>query len=183
MTEMKSTRPQRVEYIGFADGWSTRICKRRFRVPAEREALKYYSRRFRVTCFVIHLQPLEQGRFRWIKAERLHLLGKPIASFRIIVRPGRYDLVAPALDLILRFLFAVSVKPFNHFLIARALLDLRLEIVAFHAFEAKEHVIHRTIEMIFPDVAGHESAAFVNRASKNRVAADANARTTRRFPR
>ena len=136
-----------------------------------------------MTCFVIHLQPLEQGRFRWIKAERLYLLGKPIASFWIIVRPGRYDLVTPALDFFLRFLFAISVKPFNHFLIARALLNLRLEIIAFHPFEAKEHVIHRTIEMIFPDIARHESAAFVDRASKNRVAADPNAWTARRFPR
>src|SRR5436190_2104168 len=76
-----------------------------------------------------------------------------------------------------------NAKPFNHFLIARALLDLRLEIIAFHAFEAKEHVIHRTIEMIFPDIARHESAAFVDRASKNRVATDPNAWTARRFPR
>ena len=98
------------------------------------------------------------------------------------MRPGRYDLVTPALDFFLRFLFAISVKPFNHFLIARALLDLRLEIIAFHAFEAKEHVIHRTIEMIFPDIARHESAAFVDRASKNRVAADPNPWTARRFP-
>src|SRR6266478_997215 len=141
------------------------------------------SRRFRVRDLVIHLQPLEQGRLRRIKAERLYLFGKPIAPLRIVMRPGCYDLVAPAFDFFLRFLFAISVKPFNHFLITRPLLDLRLEIVAFYALKAKEHVIDWAIEMIFADVPSHERAAFVNRASKNRVTTNPNARTARRFPR
>jgi hypothetical protein len=100
---------------------------------------------------------------------------------RVSLFPGLH-FVAPPLDLSWGFLFAASVKPFDYFLVACALLDLRFEIVAFHSFETKKHVIERTIEMIFANVPSHERAAFVDRSAKYGIAANSNVRTTRRFP-
>ena len=68
------------------------------------------------------------------------------------------------------------------FLVARALFDLRFEVVTVHTFETKEHVIEWTIEMIFADVPGDERAAFIDRSPENCIAADANTWTARRFP-
>jgi hypothetical protein len=54
---------------------------------------------------------------------------------------------------------AVSIEPPDHFLIACAILDLRFEIVALHAFETKQRVIERTIEVIFANISRYQRAA------------------------
>jgi hypothetical protein len=59
----------------------------------------------------------------------------------MVVETACLHFVSPAFDFIRRFLFVGLIKPFHDFLVACALLDLRLEIVALHTFEAKEHVI------------------------------------------
>src|SRR6266480_4171867 len=146
--------------------------------------MPHKSRGFlRVGDSIVDFQPLEGCRLRRIEPEFLDLFAEELALFRVIIETACLDLFGPTFDFLRRFLFAALIEPLDYFLVARALLDLRFEIVAFHAFETKEHVIQRTIEVIFPDIARHESAAFVDRASKNRVAADPNARTARRFPR
>ena len=99
----------------------------------------------------------------------------------MIVETACFHLFGPAFDFFRHFLFAALIEPLDHLLITRALLDLRFEIGAVHAFETKEHVIKRTIEMIFADVPCHERAAFVDGAAKNGVAANSNVRTARRF--
>ena len=85
------------------------------------------------------------------------------------------------LDLIRRLFLAVLIEPLRHLLIARAVLDLRLEVVALHPFESKEHVIERTIEMIFANISRDQRATFVDRPSENGVTANANTRTARCF--
>ena len=75
----------------------------------------------------------------------------------------------------------VLIEPFDDLLIACSLLDLRFEIISPYAFESEEHVIERTIEMIFADVPRHQCPALVDRAAKNRVTPDANTRTARRL--
>src|SRR5438309_7461851 len=138
---------------------------------------------FRVRYLVVQFQPLKRRGLCRIEPELLGLLAEEIALFGIIVEAVHFHFLAPAFDFFRRFLFAVAVEPFNDFLIARTLLDLRFEVVPFYAFEPKEHVIKRTVKMIFADVASHERATFVDRTSKNRVAANPNAGTARRFPR
>src|SRR5213594_572058 len=91
------------------------------------------------------------------------------------------DFIAPALDFVRHLLLAIAIEPFHHFLIASAIFDLRFEIGPLHAFEAEERVVERTIEMVFADVAGDEGAAFVERAPKNCVTANADAWTARCF--
>jgi hypothetical protein len=75
----------------------------------------------------------------------------------------------------------VVVEPVRHFLIGRAFLDFRFEIVALHALETEKHVIEGTIEMIFANVAAQQRATFVVGAAQNDVAANAHPRAARRF--
>ena len=93
----------------------------------------------------------------------------------MIVETACLYLFSPTFDFLRRSLFAVCIKPFDHLLVACALLDLRFEILTLHAFEAEQHVIERAIEVVLSDVPGHERAAFVDRAPENRVAAHSNA--------
>ncbi len=74
--------------------------------------------------------------------------------------------------------FAVPCEPIhiNHVRVGRVRLHLCLEIVSRHALEAEEHVIQRTIEMVFADIAGEECAAFIRGARENCVPAEAGAR-------
>jgi hypothetical protein len=136
----------------------------------------------RVRNSIVDLQPLERRRLRRIEPKFLALFDKELVLFQIVVETAGLHFFAPAFDLRRCFLLAASVEPFNHLLVARALLDLRFEISAFYAFEAEERAIQRTIEMIFPDVPRYERPAFIDCAAKNGVTAHANARTTRRFP-
>src|ERR1700730_6558243 len=111
-----------------------------------------------MACFVVDFQPIKQGCLCRIEAERFRLFNKPIASPWIFVWSGRLYLIAPALYFIGRFLFAVGIQPFRHLLIARAILDLCFEIRSLYPLESKKHVIKRTIEMIFTNVAGDQGA-------------------------
>ena len=86
----------------------------------------------------------------------------------MIVKAACLDLISPTFDFVRRFLFARLVEPFDYFLVACALFDLRFEIVAFHPFETKDHVIQRTIEVIFANISCHQCATFIDRAAKNR---------------
>src|ERR1700736_6707425 len=108
-------------------------------------------RRFLVAHPVVNFEPIEQCRLSWIEPERFHLLDEPVAPLRIIVGICRRDLVAPAFDFIRRFLLAIGIQPLRHLLVARAALDLRLEIRAFYSLKPEEHIIERTIEMVFAD--------------------------------
>src|SRR5207249_779819 len=140
------------------------------------------SRSFlRVTDFIVDLQPLECCRLRRIEAEFPGLFAEEFAFFRMIVETARLDFFSPPFDFLRRFLFAARVKPLDHLLVTRALLDLRFEILALHALETEQHVIERTIEVVFADLPRHQRAAFIDGASKNGEAADSNARTPRCF--
>ena len=54
-----------------------------------------------------------------------------------------------------RLFLAVKLEPLRHLLVARAIFDLGLEIRTFYALKTKQHVIERTIKVIFADIAGH----------------------------
>ena len=137
----------------------------------------------RMAHSIVDFEPLECRRLCRIESEFFAFLGEEIALFRMVVKTARLHLFGPAFDFLRRFLLAACIEPFDHLLVACALLDLRFEIVARYALESEENVVERTIEMIFADIPHHERATFINRASENCIAANANARTARRFPR
>ena len=91
----------------------------------------------------------------------------------MVVETAGLHFVSPAFDFLLRFLFAGLVEPFDHFLVACALLDLRFEIVSLHTFETKDNVIERTIEVIFANISRYQRATFIDCAAKNCVTANA----------
>jgi len=99
----------------------------------------------------------------------------------MVIEAARLHFLAPSFDCRRSFLLAALIEPFDYFLVARTLLDLRLKIRGRHTFETEKHIIERTIEVIFADVACNERAALVNCAPENGVAANANSRTARRF--
>ena len=130
---------------------------------------------------IVHFQPFKRGRFFRIEPEFLDLFAEELLFFRMIVKAACLDLISPTFDFLRRFLCACLVEPFDYFLVACALLNLRFEIVTLYVLEAKEHVIQRTIEVIVADIPRHERATFIDGAAKNRIAANANARTSRRL--
>src|SRR5437762_12731415 len=92
----------------------------------------------------------------------------------MVVETAGLHFVSPAFDLLRRFLFAVLVEPFDHFMVDCALLDLRFEIVALHTFETKDDAIERTIEVIFANISRYQRATFIDCTSKKTVTANAN---------
>src|SRR5947209_11095883 len=137
--------------------------------------------RLLVARLIVGLEPIEESRLLRLELVNRHLLDEPVALFGIVVRVRFLNFITPRFHFFRRFFIAVVIEPFCHFLIARALLHRCLEIVALHALEPKEHVIERTIEMIFADVSPEKRAAVVISSRQNRVAPDSRPRTARRF--
>src|SRR4030095_2929987 len=140
---------------------------------------RFLSRRLRVRDSVVHFQPLERCSLRRVESEFLDLFAEELSLFRMVVETAHFHLVSPAVDFLARFLFAGLIEPFDHFLVACALLDLRFEIVALDTFETEERVIQRTIEVVFANISRHQRAAFIDGATKDRITANADAWTAR----
>ena len=140
---------------------------------------RHLRRLLRVRDSIVDFQPLECRGLDRIEVEILGLLAKEIALLRIVVETAGLHLFGPSSDFLRRFRLAALSEPFDNLLVACSLLDLRFEIISPYAFESEEHVIERTVEVIFADVPGHECSAFVDRAAKYRVTSDANAWTAR----
>src|SRR5439155_26088531 len=104
---------------------------------------------------IVDLQPLERCRLLRVEPEFLHLFGEEIALFRMVVETACLYLFSPTFDFLRLFLLAALVEPFDHLLVACALLDLRFEIFALYALESEERVIERAIKVIFTDVSGY----------------------------
>ena len=73
------------------------------------------------------------------------------------------------------------IEPLGNLLIVGPGFDERLKVVALNALEPKQHVIKRTIKMVFADIPPKQRTAFVDRAPQNGVAAHPRFRTARRF--
>src|SRR6476646_8586513 len=151
------------------------------RAPPPLNLSRRKLRRFFVAHFVVGLQPIEQWCRFWIEAERLQLLDVPVTFLRIVVIIYFQHFLTPSALFLLAFPRPAAINPFRDFIIARAGLDERLEIVALNPLETEEHVIERTIEMIFPDVAPKQRTAFIDRATHNGVTAHTRFRTARWF--
>ena len=134
-----------------------------------------------VTHSVVGLQPIEHWCRPRIETERFQLLDVPVAFLRIVVIILFHHFLTPGSLFFCAFRNAVAIEPFGNVLIAGAGFDERLEVVALNALEPKEHVIERTIKMVFADVPPKQRTAFVDRAPQNGVTADPRFRTARRF--
>src|SRR5205823_6585541 len=151
------------------------------RAPPTFNLIRRKLRRFFVAHLVVGLQPIKQRCRFWIEAERFQLLDVPVAFLRIVIRICLQHFLTPSAPFLLAFRRPAAIDPFRDFIIAGASLDERFEIIALNALEPEEHVIERTIEMIFADVAPKQRTAFIDRAPQNGVAAHPRFRTARRF--
>ena len=169
--------------IGRDDGRWMVIDKKgaRQRAPLQLSIPARKLRRFFVTHFVVGLQPIEQWCRFWIEAEWLQLFDVPIAFLRILVRIYFQRFLTPSPLFLFAFRSAVAIDPPRNFVVTRAGLDERFEIIALNALETEEHIVERTIEMVFADVAPKQRTAFIDRAPQNGVAAHPRFRTARRF--
>ena len=108
-------------------------------------------------------------------------LAEELALFRMVVEAAGLNLFGPTFDFFWCFFLAALIEPFDHLLVACSLLDLRFEIISPYAFESEKRVVEGAIEMVFGDLPRHQCPAFVDRAAKNRVTPEANARAARRL--
>src|SRR5439155_26631454 len=136
-------------------------------------------RLLRVGDSVVDFKPLERCCLFRIEPEFFDLFAEELALFWMVVEAAGFHLLAPASDFLWRFLLAALIEPFDDFLVACSLLDLRFEIISPYAFESEKRVVEGAIEMVLADVPRHQCPAFVDRAAKNRVTRDADARTAR----
>src|SRR6478736_6357374 len=151
------------------------------RAPPPLNLSRRKLRRFFVAHFVVGLQPIEQWCRFWIEAERFQLLDVPVAFLRIVVIIYLQHFLTPGALFLLAFRSPAAMDPFRDFIIARAGLDERFEIIALNALETKEHVIERTIEMVFADIAPKQRPTFIVRAAQNDITPLPRFRTALRF--
>ena len=90
-------------------------------------------RLLRAAHSVIDFQPLECRRLCRIESKFFAFLCEEIALFRMAIKTAGLHLFGPAFDFLRRFLLAACTEPFDHLLVACALLDLGFEIVARYA--------------------------------------------------
>src|SRR6185503_11685792 len=115
--------------------------------------------------------PIKQWCRFWIEAERLQLVDVPVAFLRIVVIIYLQHFLTPSALFLLAFPRPAAINPFRDFIIARIGLDERLEIVALNPLETEDHVIERTIEMVFADIAPKQRPTFIDGAAQNDVTA------------
>src|SRR5437660_5965802 len=151
------------------------------RAPPTFNLIRRKLRRVFVAHLVVGLQPIKQWCRFWIEAERFQLLDVPVAFLRIVIRICLQHFLTPDSLFLLAFRRPAAIDPFRDFIIARSGLDERFEIIALNALEPEEHVIERTIEMVFADIAPKQRPTFIDRAAQNDVTAHTRFRTARWF--
>src|ERR1017187_3063730 len=103
-----------------------------------------------VVCF----KPVERGALLRVQSELLAFFGEVSALFRIFHHAAGFHFIGPGLDFSRRFLGAVGQQPAADILIIFCGLNGGLELPAVDALETEEHVVQRTIVMIFAQLSG-----------------------------
>jgi hypothetical protein len=130
-------------------------------------------------CAVVLVEPVERrARFR-IQSELGTILNEVGALFWVIHHAFSLNSVRPGLDLSRRPLCAVGLQPIPDLFISFRSSNDCFELLAIDSLEAEEHVVQRTIVMIFTERPGQAGAAFVNGPTRDGEPADAFTRAVR----
>ena len=128
---------------------------------------------------VVRFEPVERGALLRVQSELGAFSMKKARFLRILHRAAGLHFVRPGFDFHRRFLRAVGLQPgADVFVIFRG-LNGGFELAAVDALETEEHVVQRTIVMIFAERSRDAGAAFVNGAAGDGKSGDAFARAVR----
>jgi hypothetical protein len=131
------------------------------------------------TLAVIRFKPVERCvRFR-IQSELGAVLNEVSALFRILHQAAGFHFIRPRFDFSRRLFRAVGLQPSADIFIIFRGLNGGFELAAINALETEEHVVQRTIIMIFAECTCEAGAAFVNSAAGYRESGDTFARAVR----
>jgi len=127
------------------------------------------------TDFVVSFEVIKQGAGGWIDAGFGTDTHEPFLFVLVIVGAGSLDAVGPSGDFLGSLGGAVGIEPCGDIVIRGAALKQLFDIRTGHAFESKEIVVERTIEMIAADISGDIGAALVECAGEDGIASGTDA--------
>jgi hypothetical protein len=130
---------------------------------------------------VVSLQKVEKRRALGLEAKLGAFSREPFFPLGIFIREVGLDAGAPRLDFINRLLLAVAVEPINQLLVRGAGRKQGLYIISLDTFEAKQHLIEGTSEVVFSDHPVQGGSPFVSHACRQCVIAQASAGAAGRF--
>ena len=128
---------------------------------------------------VVGFEPIERGVGFWIEHELGAALNEVGATLRIFHRTAGFHFIRPCFDFGGRFRLAVGLQPDADVFIIFGGLNGGLKLLAVDSLETEEHVVQRTIVMIFAQRACQAGAAFVNGTAGDHESGDAFARAVR----
>ena len=124
-------------------------------------------------------EPVEpRARFR-IQSELGAVLNEVSALFWILHRAVSFHCIRPSLDLSRCPFCAVGLQPAPDLFICLRNSNGRFELFSIDSLEAEQHVVQRTIVMIFTERSSQAGAAFVHGPARDGESADAFARAVR----
>ncbi len=132
-------------------------------------------------CAIVGIEPVERGARLGIDPNLLAVLNEECPTLRIFAHAAGFQAIRPRLDFHSRFWRAVRLQPGADLLIIRRGRNRRCELLFGNALEAEEHIVQRTIVMIFPKFSRQIGAAFVNGPSRNDKSVNAFARAVGRL--
>lgn len=128
---------------------------------------------------VVRFKPVEGAIRLGIQHELGATLHEVSPFLRIFHQTAGFHFVRPGFDFRRRFRRAIGLQPGADVLIVFRGLNGSLELLAGDAFERKEHIIERTIVMIFAEGTRQAGAAFINGTGGNHKSSDAYTRAVR----
>lgn len=128
---------------------------------------------------IVRFEPVEGAIRLWIQPELGAVLNEGTATLRIFHRAARFHLIRPGFDFERRFRGAVGLQPGADILIIGRGLNSGFELLAGDALEVEEHIVQRTIVMIFAQRPRQAGATFVNGTADDRESGQALARAVR----
>jgi len=131
------------------------------------------------TRAVVRFKPVERAALLRVQSELGAVLDEVGALFRIFYHAACFHFIRPRFDFNRRLLCAIGLQPSADIFIIFRGLNGGLELAAVDAFEAKKHIVQRTIVMIFAERPRNAGAAFVNGAAGDGETSGAFARAVR----
>jgi CheY-like chemotaxis protein len=130
---------------------------------------------------VVHLEPVEQRRGFRLQADFRALAREPFFFLGDVVRIPSFHAFAPRGNFIRGLGRSIRIEPINDLLVSGAGGEQLFHFIGLHAFEFKEHLVERTSEVIFANVAGKAGAALVDGAGEQGITAEAGTGTAGSF--
>jgi len=128
---------------------------------------------------IVRFEPVERGVHLRIEPQRGTAFDEERALFWVLHRAAGFRFIRPGFDFSRRLGRAVGLQPGADLLIIRRSLHGGFELLAGNALEAEEHIVQRTIVMIFAQRSRQAGAALIDGAAGDGEPGEAFARAVR----